>query len=247
VALARIAAVHRQMGAPHCFSHESAALLWGLSLWQMPSVVHVHTATKGSRTSTLYRHQGALSDEATTQVNGLPVTTLAQTVVDCARTLPAVPALVVADAALRAGLVPDEASQLLDACQGKGVRRAATVLRYADAGAESPWETATRVVLLRAGLPVPATQVQVVTRLGTFWADLAIPQWRLLIEFDGRSKYTDPDMLFAEKRRGDALTERAHLLRVTAADHRNPQALAARTLAYAPPDFRPTPRRELAF
>lgn len=247
-ALALIAAAHEHLGAPHWFSHESAALLWGLPVWQVPSAVHVRTGTTGARSDTLRRHRGALSPEVTTQVNGLPVTTLPQTVVDCARTLPAVPALVVADAALRAGMALDEASALLDTCQGRGVRRAAAVLRYADDGAESAWETATRVLLLRAGLPVPTTQVPVDTRIGTFWADLGIPQWRLLIEFDGRSKYTDRDVLFAEKRRADAVVEQGrHLLRVTAADHRHPQALIARTLTYAPAGFRPTPRRELSF
>jgi len=247
IALATIAGVHEQMEAPHCFSHESAALLWGLHVWEVPSVVHVRTTTAGGQSTVVRRHRGVLPPETTTEINGLPVTTLAQTVVDCARTLSAIPALVVADEALRAGLVRDDACDLLDACRGRGVRRAQAVLRYGDGGAESPWETATRAVLLRGGLPVPTTQVRVVTRLGPVWADMAIPEWRLLVEFDGRSKYTDSDVLFDEKRRGDALAEHGSLLRVTAPDHHNPHTIVTRALQYAPPGFRPTPRPELMY
>ncbi|MCL2422700.1 MAG: hypothetical protein FWD11_02215 [Micrococcales bacterium] len=246
--LAQITAVHEQLKAPHWFSHESAAAAWGLLVWEEPDVVHVRTQTTGAKADGLHRHRGALPPDATTQVNALPVTTLAQTVVDCARTLPVAPAMVVADSALRAGMDRAEALQLLASCQGKGVRRAATVLRYADGGAESQWETATRVLLLHAGLPVPSTQVKVETRLGPFWVDLAILEWHLLLEFDGQVKYTDRDVLFAEKRRADAIAERGdHLARITAADHRHPQALVTRLLRHAPPGFRPTPRPELSF
>jgi predicted transcriptional regulator of viral defense system len=40
-ALARIAAVEARLVAPHWFSHESAALLWGLPMWRVPDVTHV--------------------------------------------------------------------------------------------------------------------------------------------------------------------------------------------------------------
>jgi len=66
--------------------------------------------------------------------------------------------------------------------------RARAVLALADDGAEPPGESSARFVLLRAGLPEPETQVPVLTHLGTFWADLGWPAWRLLAEYDGRTQ-----------------------------------------------------------
>src|SRR5665647_3975642 len=60
-------------------------------------------------------------------------------------------------------------------------------LRHRQPCAESPGESSARSVLLRAGLPVPQTQVRVDTPLGTFWSDLGWPEWRLLAEYDGRA------------------------------------------------------------
>jgi len=246
-ALARIVAVHHRLTSPHWFSHGSAALVHGLRTWQAPGLTHLRTAAKGGtrRDPQVHRHLGPVPAELTAQVNGLPVTTLALTAADCARPLPARDALVVLDAALAAGAERDLVGALLVA-GGPGVRRARTVLRYADPGAESPQETATRLVLLRAGLPVPTTQVRVSTALGTFWADLGIPQWRLLIEYDGRAKYATPDDLYAEKRRQDAITAAGYaMVRVTSLTP--PQTLIAQAMAHAPADFRPLPRPELNF
>jgi hypothetical protein len=62
---ARIAAVHHQMHTPHWFSHESAALLCGLTLWRTPLHVHVrqqgHASSKRDRA--VRRHRGTI-DEA---------------------------------------------------------------------------------------------------------------------------------------------------------------------------------------
>ena len=86
---------------------------------------------------------------------------------------------------------------LLDDMAGaRGVRRARTVIELADDGAESPGETATRFVVLRAGLPVPRTQIEVTTRLGTFWADLGWEEWRVLVEYDGRLTLAVPGTSF---------------------------------------------------
>ena len=91
--------------------------------------------------------------------------------------------------------------------------------------------------LLIAGLPKPTTQIPVRTRLGTFWGDLGWPEWRVLVEYDGRIKYEGgPDALLAEKRREDAIREAGwSVLRITAQDLRDPAGLAARVRRLAPP------------
>jgi len=248
VALARIAAAHARLHTPHWFSHESAALVWGWPLWQTPSHTHLYTtARRGTGGDRLvHRHPGAVPQELTTQVNGLPVTTGALTAADCLRTLPVLGALVVLDAAVRCGVDRSKVSAILDDAGGRrGVRRARLLVAHGDGGAESARETATRLALLRAGAPTPQTQVRVDTPSGTYWADMGIVEWRLLIEYDGRAKYTAPDDVYTEKLRQDALTAAGYrMIRATA---RTPlDTVAAHALTYAPPGFHPLRRPELS-
>ncbi len=229
--LAHIVAVHRRTAVPHWFSHESAALLWGLPVWQDAPATHLRQSTRpgpGQRSS-VRRHVDPVPSIHRAVVNDLPVTSLALTAVDCARSLPVLDALVVADAALRAGADVEDMALLLDQAQGRaGVATARRVLAAADPGAESAPETATRYLLLAAGLPTPQTQVPVQTWQRTYWVDLGYPQWRVAVEYDGRTKYGG-DAWFKEKRRLDAIVEAGwRVVRVTAEDLADPSRLVAR-------------------
>lgn len=241
-ALARIVAVHERLAAPHWFSHESAALVWGLPVWRAPAVTHVRQPGRagGERDRSVARHAGAVDPARLTVVGRLPVTDLTQTMLDCARALTPLRALVVADAALRAGADRDAALAVLDEIGGRrGVARARVVLGFADEGAESPGETETRFVMLRAGLPRPETQVRVETRLGTFWADLGYEEWQVLLEYDGRGKYADPQAFIDEKRRHDAILETGNrMVHVTKEDVSARAQLATRVLRLLPRDVK---------
>ncbi len=239
-ALAHIVAVHSRLTAPHVFSHDSAALLWGLPLWTVPDVVHVYQRHRpgARRDPTTRRHLGAPAVAAVTLTGGLPATTLALTAVDCARAMTPRAALVVVDAALRAGAPRAEMLRLLALDPtGRGSARARAVVLLGDAGAESPQESALRFLLLRAGMPQPETQVRIDTPVGTFWADLGWERWRVVLEYDGRPKYADPDALIREKRRHDALVEAGwRVIRVTKEDLARPAQLVARVERLLPQD-----------
>jgi len=151
--------------------------------------------------------------------------------------------------------------------QGHGRRRARAVVAAADPFTESPMESVVRWVALSRGLPAPTVQMAVRTRAGTYYADLgwawkqrrADGSWvvvcRVLVEYDGEVKYL-PDLglvgglddasavLVAEKQREDLLREDGltRVLRVTRADLRDPDALAARLLAALPEAVRRTVR-----
>lgn len=245
-ALARIVAVHGRLTAPHWFSHESAALIWGLPTWRTPQLVHVRQDSHPSarRDRTIARHGGAIDTAHLTTVGTLPVTDLEQTMVDCARTLPPLAGLVVADAALRTGADREQALAMLEGVKGRnGVARARAVIELADEGSESPGETATRFVLLREGFPRPETQVRVDTRLGPFWADLGWEEWPVLLEYDGRAKYLTSEDLVREKRRQDAVTETGRrMVRVTKEDIGRRAALAVRVRALLPAQIPSLPR-----
>lgn len=220
-ALAAIVATHRRLITPHWFSHESAALLWGLPTWRVPTATHIRQSARagGDRDRSIARHCGSVEPRHLVALGGLPVTDLEQTMVDCARLLRPLPALVVADAALRAGANRTAALAMLDEMRGNGVARARAIVELADEGAESPGETATRFVLLRDGLPRPQTQVPVVTRRGTVWTDVGWDEWGVLLEYDGHVKYSTTEDLVREKLRHDDVVETGRrLLRVTKVD-----------------------------
>ena len=135
---------------------------------------------------------------------------------------------------------------------GRGHARAKAVLAVADDGPESPPESICRFRLLCAGYPVPVTQIEVATRLGTVWCDLGWPEFRLVLEYDGRVKYEErpTDAFIAEKRRHDALIESGwRLLRVTKEDLAVQGQLELRVGAHLPASVTSSlrRRRELAW
>lgn len=214
----------RHSRAPVVFSHVSAAALWGLTLWTEPDRVHLfHPSRAGGRSDpAVVRHSGRLDDDDVRDVAGVRVTSLERTLVDCAALLPPGPGLVVADSALAAGAEPDSVARRVAAARRtRYAVRLRAVVQHADPGAESAYESASRFVVLRDGLPAPATQVEVRTRLGTVWSDWGWPELGLLAEYDGRSKYGDGDLeaFMAEKRRHDAVVETGHrVLRIVKED-----------------------------
>ena len=240
-ALARIAAVDARLASEHVLSHSSAALLWGLPLIGDGSPVHIIQSVSPRHTSAdIRRHRHRLGEGDVVELDGRRVTSLVRTVADCASSLRAQDGLVLTDAALRRGLDREACVELLRRREGhRGVRRAIDVLGHADDGAESPGESRLRHVALRAGLPVPETQIVVETSEGTAWGDLGWPEWRLIAEYDGVAKYTArssaADVVLKERRR-EVVIERAgwNVVRATAADLRRPDALVAELIRRAP-------------
>ena len=231
-ALAHVEAVAVQLRSEFWFSHESAALIWGCSVVGLDGKTHVtqewHASRRGD--DALVRHVIELPATDRTRHRGLPVTTLERTVIDCASSLPGRRALVVLDSALRLGADPELIARLLGARSARrGVRRARSVIVRGDAGAESPGESLTRWEILEAGLPRPACQLEVTTRLGVFRLDIAWPAAKVAVEFDGFVKYSGgfgsaADVVFAEKRRQDALESAGWLIiRVTWQDLNHPE------------------------
>lgn len=242
--LARLEGLRRGSTSAYVVSHTSAAALWGLPLLRPSPTTHVTQSWLPNRRNGagIVRHVTRLGDGETTVRHGHPVTTLERTAVDCAMTLGLRGGLVVVDAALHVGADRGVMATTLAALAGRrGVRVARAVLDLADDGAESPGESLTRLRLVQGGLPRPETQLAVDTHLGTLWGDLGWREQRALVEYDGRTKYgangAVADDLLAERRREVALLEAGwRVLRVTAADLRTPDVLAARArrLLHAP-------------
>ncbi|MHA7180047.1 type IV toxin-antitoxin system AbiEi family antitoxin domain-containing protein [Arthrobacter sp. MDB2-24] len=209
---------HSLVGLPtaqHVYSHETAAVLHGLSLWRPGTAVHVTQPTRTSNAShgaDVLNHSARLAADDVVLLRGLPVTSLLQTTTDCARTLPFDKALIIADQCLARGVSRAAAITRIELLgPAKGVARARAVLAASDPLSESPGETLTRSRLLHFGLPAPQSQVDVLTHLGRYRLDFAWPDLLVGLEFDGKVKYfgaaPTSEVLYQERRREKALTE----------------------------------------
>jgi Transcriptional regulator, AbiEi antitoxin/Protein of unknown function (DUF559) len=182
-------------------SHEDAALLHRLALLERPpaGVVAVtrppgapgrHNGRQGVKT-----HNAALPAEHLTLVHRVPVTSVARTAVDLARTMPFRAGVVVADSALGSGkITKDELRAVLADCRGwPGIDRARKVIEFADGRAESPFESISRVAFDAGGLPPPDLQVWVGADVQVGRVDFLWREHRTIAEADGALKFGDPE------------------------------------------------------
>lgn len=227
-------------------------------VWNGGSLVHVTTHYANSSTSAgadvlTHRLPLALPEIRILQMpdgRDIQVTSLERTVVDCAQILRPDAAAVIGDAALRKGA---ELARMLRALEESpikhGSRRAADVLESLDGRAESAGETRTRLLLRSFGMNDFQPQYELQTRSGLFRADFADPDRRVIIEFDGKAKYSDygptDQVLLAERSRENALAEAGWtFLRVEWKQLDAPMQLRRRllaTLARAEMQKRPRP------
>lgn len=207
---------------PAVVSHQSAAVLLGFPLWNVPfQKVHVTRRPPASSevSGVLRCHVARLRDDEVVQVGGFDVTDPGRTALDLARSLPFEPAVVVLDAALHLGLVTAEnlRGRLLDIVGTPGSRAAARAIAFADHRSESVGESRSRVVLHSLGLAPSCLQREIRSPSGLLVgrADFSWDRQRVVGEFDGRIKYgrllrpgQDPgDAVFAEKQREDAMRD----------------------------------------
>ena len=88
----------------------------------------------------------------------------------------------------------------------RGRGQARWIIDHADAGCESPGEALVLLALLRAGIEGITTQEEVHVAGHTYFIDIALPNLKIAIEFDGRIKYGDTvdevhEIIEAEQRR----------------------------------------------
>lgn len=182
-------------------------------------------------------HTALLQPGAITEKYGLPVTTLEQTVVDCSRTLPYEPALIVAEHALYMGADRHLMLSMAQELTGhKNVANTRSVLEHASPLSESAGETRTLDFLRRMRIPLPAQQVEVRTHLGLHRLDFAWEDCKLALEFDGKTKYFDyrptDEVVFEERRREKVLmADGWTFVRIEWADLGNEPALKRRIMA----------------
>lgn len=176
------------IAGPDAFlSHDSAGELYGGVL---PPTDSLHLGIRDDRRIrspglVVHRYRHPVE---TALVQGYPATSLGQTFVDLATRWPLVDLIVFADSiVMRSPATLERLRTFAAASHGRSVRKARRAAALTVVGAESPYETRTRLLMKLAGLPDPTVQHPIVNEneREIYRLDLAYPAYRLAVEYDG--------------------------------------------------------------
>ena len=215
------------------FSGRSAACLLGADALvdaATPVEVTVPEADRFGPVAGLRIRRAVVPGSDVRSVRSYTCTTPVRTAVDIARHEELRDAVVALDVLLGRGLVNPArlAEAVASLPTGRGCKRARLAAALADGRAESPPETVVRVLLRTAGLdPVP--QFVIRDGQGRFVArvDLAFPDHRVAIEYDGAG-HGRPGQLARDRRRLNALVAAGwRVVHLTAADLHAPDGVLA--------------------
>lgn len=171
-------------------SHRTAAALHGAPIDGRPLTFTVPQGCHRPRRAGLRTHVRALEPEDRSDVDGLPVTSAAQTWLDLAGCLPPAELVAVGDALFRAGHLDGATldERLLRASGSRGVVRARECAPLLTPLAASRPESLLRYWIVSSELPDPAPQCPIPDYAGRIvaHADLGYAQWRIALEYEGR-------------------------------------------------------------
>lgn len=190
VALAR--AIHSESSSGVALSHVSAAVVHGMETWDIPlekATFTVNRSYAGKRGRRRVLHGSLIDPSELTEVDGLPVTTPARTVVDLARSLPLIPAVCLGDHALRLGLTdPLELAHAVDTARSRtGIAKARHAVQLMAAAGVSVGESRSRLHLGTLPLPRPLIAQWVYDDAGTLIgrAPFLYPEHGVVGEYEG--------------------------------------------------------------
>lgn len=191
----RARTIMKRLPAATHVSHHTAVRLWG-GVAPDSSDIHVSMASREARCrrAGVAAHLGT-KDAQTAVLDGLAISTPMQGFLELASVGTSLVDLVIAgDSLVKANdLDPQQFVAAADAYEGRNAKRARRAARLVRAGVDSPMETRIRLLIVLAGLPEP--QVNFILRIaGGKWRwrfDLCYPEFKLIIEYDGRQHAFD--------------------------------------------------------
>ncbi|MFD7153660.1 DUF559 domain-containing protein [Kribbella sp. NPDC059898] len=200
-------------------SHHTALSLWAADV-RTGNDVHVSVqrdprATRprvgGLRVHEVQQLEQVLRD-------GLPLTPPVRTFLDLAPYCDLTGLVAAGDSLVRRTTI--EPAHLLEAAAGaigvRGIRLAREAAALVRPGVDSPMESRLRLIIVSGGLPEPQIGYVVRDSAGGWLAapDLAYPQVRLAIEYDGKHHLADPRQWRLDIRRRENLEREGWLVRV---------------------------------
>jgi very-short-patch-repair endonuclease len=201
-------------GPDAVLSHRSAAAHWGI--WSAGSKIDITTAGARRSRAKIRAHRAVLHPEDMTVRDGIPITSVPRTILDlAARVTPTALANLIEEAD-RAELLNmralERAISRRPRVAGVARLRAALADYRGPADTRSRLERDFRAFIVRNRLPEPQFNALVEgLTVDVYW-----PQWRLVVELDGRRYHANP-RAFETDRVRDAILQKADLrvLRVT--------------------------------
>lgn len=175
----------------------SAAVIHGLDLRYPPGdeliVLTDDERVSGTHRDGYFLRAAYLSDDQVVERHGVPVTSVARTLIDIAAHRGFDDGVVATESAYRRRLItPAELKAEVDAVEGRpGILIAREALEFADPKTESVLESISRITMRELNIVMPETQVVLYDddfleiRVDFFW-----PHLRLVGEADGMAKYS---------------------------------------------------------
>jgi hypothetical protein len=208
--LERICALDRTSPG-ETFSHHSAAAIWGLPIigdWPIRPHVLRSSPHGTSRRVTFSVHGAVIESGEIEMVDDLKVTSKVRTALDVAACSGLEAAVVILDAVAADSTIGPArlAERTAELRPFRGVRRVDAALRHVTGLADSPLESLSLLRIAELGFPHPEQQREF--RIGgvTHRVDFYWPEFEVIGEADGWSKYDDGvDAIKREKRREDEL------------------------------------------
>lgn len=175
------------------FSHQSAASIYSLATLVVPEKIHLYTppSSRGNSRNVIKHAMPPDSLSLVTTTQGLTTTSLPLTVRDCAATTPLRFGVSIADSALHLhSLSVQELQAELKNYSGRNKKRVWQVADLMSPLAESPGETLTRLILEDLKVEY-IEQFELRVDGEIFRGDFFVKGSNIIVEFDGRMKYTD--------------------------------------------------------
>jgi len=191
------------------------------------------TSCRGPRGVRVHRRPFGAHEVVTLEDEGgeVRLTTPLRTAWEICALEPMASAVALLDGMTRAGHLDREAlNGLVSSTKGRwGSRRVAKVVPLVDGRSQSPPESWVRVACARAGLPAPVPQFVVVDGdefLGK--VDLAWPEQRLIVEYEGAYHFEGLQIARDDQRYERLIAAGWRVIRLSAADLRDMDAVVAR-------------------
>ena len=195
VTVTAVDAYARRMPPHQHFSQITAARLWRITLPGRLVDARLHVSAtypqRAPQVAGVVGHQ-ALPDLQLVELRpGVRVSSVADTWRALATTLTLDELIIAGDSTVRrknplTSMAALEAA-VLRATGSPGARRAREAFALLRPRTDSPRETTLRLLIIRSGLPEPVVNFTITNELGVFvaYGDLAYPQYKVLVEYDG--------------------------------------------------------------
>ncbi len=227
--------------SPHAFfSHETAAQLMRLPLplrfeTTLPLHVGIAKPTRAMDARDVVGHRVQIGPHEIAVWRGLRLTGPARTWLDLAARLSLLELVAVGDYLVHWQHPLATQGELTDAIarypSRRGIAQARVALPLLRTRAESPRESMLRVIIVLAGLPEPECNLNIYDPRGRFLAraDLAYPEFKILLEYQGDHHRTDRNQWRRDIRRTGSVEDHEwQMLQFTDDDLQNPVDLIAR-------------------